>query len=73
MKPAIDLKKLQDKVSQAVVITAQNDPIAPYQYSVAVANQLGAKLILRPTSGNFLTADGFREFPLVKTELEKMI
>lgn len=73
MKPAIDLKKLQDKVGQAVVITAQNDPIAPYQYSVAVANQLGAKLILRPTGGHFLTTDGFREFPLVKTELEKMV
>ena len=73
MTPAINLKQLQEKISQAVVITAQNDPIAPYQFSVAVANQLGAKLILRPTGGHFLTADGFREFPLVKTELEKIV
>ncbi|WP_295729204.1 alpha/beta hydrolase [uncultured Limosilactobacillus sp.] len=69
MEPALDFQKIRAKVSRAVVITAQNDPIAPYQDSVAVANQLNAKLIVRPTGGHFLSSDGFQKFPLVKTEL----
>lgn len=73
MKPALDFKQIRSKTSQAVVITAQDDPIAPYQDSVAVANQLGAKLIVRPTGGHFLSSDGFQQFPLVKTELLNLV
>lgn len=70
--PPLDFNNVRAKVGRATVITAQDDPIAPYQDSVAVANQIGAKLIVRPTGGHFLSDDGYTEFPLVKTELERM-
>lgn len=71
--PELDFKTVSERLNQATVITAQDDPIAPYQYSVAVANHIGAKLIVRPTGGHFLSDDGYTEFPLVKTELLKMM
>lgn len=71
--PALDFSKVTPKISQATVITAQDDPIAPYQYGVEVANHLGAKLIVRPTGGHFLGSDGYTEFPLVQKELTKML
>lgn len=70
--PALDFQNVRAKVGQATVITAQDDPIAPYKDSVAVANHIGAKLIVRPTGGHFLSDDGYTEFPLVQTELERM-
>lgn len=72
MKAKPDYRQIKPKIKAATVIAAQNDPIAPYQYGVQVANRLGAKLIVQPTGGHFLTSDGYREFPLVKDELIKM-
>ena len=71
--PEIDYQNVKEKLNQVTVITAQNDPIAPYQYSIAVANHLGAKLIVQPTGGHFLSDDGYQEFPLVQKELMKMM
>lgn len=71
--PQVDYQQVKPKINHATVITAQDDPIAPYQYSVEVANKMGAKLMVRPTGGHFLTSDGFREFPLVADELRKMM
>lgn len=72
MTPAPDYEKITPKVSQATVITAKNDPIAPYRDSVDVAHRLDAKLILQDTGGHFLTSDGFRKFPLVLRELQRL-
>lgn len=73
MDPQPDTANIKDKLAHATVITAQNDPIAPYQYAVAVANDINAKLILRPTGGHFLTSDGYQQFPLVLDELRNMV
>lgn len=73
MNPKPDYEQIKPKLKQATVITAQNDPIAPYQFGVSVANHLGAKLIVRPNGGHFLTSDGYEQFPLVLTELQKML
>lgn len=72
MQPQPDFKKIKPKIAQATVITAVNDPIAPYQMAVQVAHQLGAKLIVRQTGGHFLSSDGYTEFPLVLKELRRM-
>lgn len=71
--PPVDFDIVKEKVNHVTVITAQNDPIAPYQYSVEVANRVGAKLVVQPTGGHFLSDDGYTEFPLVKKELEKRL
>ncbi|RVU70339.1 MULTISPECIES: alpha/beta hydrolase [Lactobacillus] len=70
MNPAPDLSKIKSKISHATVITAVNDPIAPYKMAVKVANELGAKLIVRENGGHFLSSDGYTEFPLVLKELK---
>lgn len=72
MTPAPDYQQITPKVTRATVITAKNDPIAPYSDSISVAHQLGAKLIVQPTGGHFLTSDGFSEFPLVLKELQRL-
>lgn len=71
--PAVNYQQVTPKVSKATVITAKDDPIAPYKGSVAVAHQLRAKLIVQATGGHFLDADGFKEFPLAEKELRKII
>lgn len=73
MAAKVDYYAIKNKLGKATVITAQNDPIAPYQYAVAVANQLGAKLIVRPDGGHFLSADGYTQFPLVKKEVKRVM
>jgi predicted alpha/beta hydrolase family esterase len=72
MTPAPDYGEITPKVSRATVITAKNDPIAPYHDSIDVAHHLGAKLIVQDTGGHFLTSDGFREFPLALKELQRL-
>ncbi|MGM9906966.1 RBBP9/YdeN family alpha/beta hydrolase [Limosilactobacillus sp.] len=72
MIPVPDYRQITPKVSKATVITAKNDPIAPYRDSINVAHQLGAKLIVQPTGGHFLTSDGFSAFPLALKELQRL-
>lgn len=71
--PPLDFDQVRPKIAYATVIAAQDDPIAPYQYGVEVANHIGAKLIVRPTGGHFLSSDGYTKFPLVQKELEQMM
>ncbi|KRN58648.1 RBBP9/YdeN family alpha/beta hydrolase [Limosilactobacillus secaliphilus] len=73
MKGKVDYDAIKQKLGKATVITAQNDPIAPYQYGVSVANHLGAKLIVRPDGGHFLSSDGYTQFPLVEKELQRVM
>lgn len=72
VQPALDYAKVTPKVSEATVITAKDDPIAPYQGSVKIAHQLGAKLIVQATGGHFLGANGYTHFPLALTELKRI-
>lgn len=72
VQPAIDYDKVKPKLAGSTVICAQNDPIAPYQDGVAVSQRIGAKLIVQPTGGHFLSSDGYQEFPLTLEELQRL-
>ena len=72
VSPALDYQQIAPKVSAATVITAKDDPIAPFQGSVAVAHHLGAKLIVQETGGHFLGPAGFTTFPLAAKELQRI-
>lgn len=72
MQPQPDYSRITPKINNATVITAKDDPIAPYQDSVHVATKIKAKLIVQPTGGHFLTSDGFTKFPLVLKELSRI-
>ncbi|MBM6754850.1 alpha/beta hydrolase [Lactobacillus alvi] len=67
--PRPDYADLRTKVSKATVITAKNDPIAPYRQAITIASELEAKLICQEHGGHYLTSDGFRKFPLALKEL----
>lgn len=73
MKPAPRYDKITPKVDQAVVITAVDDPIAPFDDAVKVANSLDGDIIARSRGGHFLASDGFTKFPLVLEELQKIM
>jgi predicted alpha/beta hydrolase family esterase len=73
MKPAPRYDRITPKVDKAVVITAVDDPIAPFEMAVKVANQLQADLIARNHGGHFLASDGYTKFPLVLEELQKIM
>lgn len=72
MRPTPDYQQITPKISKATVITAKDDPIAPYQDSVAVANKIRAKLIVQEHGGHFLSSDTFTTFPLALKELAKL-
>lgn len=72
MQPAPNYSLIRPQISKATVITAKDDLIAPYQESVKVANALGAKLIVQPKGGHFLSSDGYKTFPLALQELKKL-
>lgn len=72
MNPVPNYELITPKVSKATIITAKDDPIAPYQNSIKIARKLGANLIVQPTGGHFLTSDGYQSFPLALKELQKL-
>ena len=72
MKDHPHYEQIFPKLTKATVITAKDDPIAPYQNSIAVANKIRAKLIVKEKGGHFLTSDGFTKFPLALKELNRL-
>lgn len=72
MKDHPHYEQIFPKLAKATVITAKDDPIAPYQNSIAVANKIRAKLIVKEKGGHFLTSDGFTKFPLALKELNRL-
>lgn len=73
MKDHPHYEQIFPKLAKATVITAKDDPIAPYQNSIAVANKIRAKLIVKEKGGHFLTSDGFTKFPLALKELNRLV
>lgn len=69
VEPPVDYTKVDSKVTDPVVITAKDDPIAPMRGALGVADRLGAHAILHATGGHFLASDGFTSFPTVLDEL----
>lgn len=63
--PAPNYQQLRQQIKHAVVFTAENEPIAPYQNAQQLADNIGAKCITKRTGGHFLTSDGYRSFPEV--------
>lgn len=72
MKERPHYEHLLPKLAKATVITAKDDPIAPYQNSIEIANKIRAKLIVKEKGGHFLTSDGFTKFPLALKELNRL-
>ena len=72
MKDRPHYEQIFPKLAKATVITAKDDPIVPYQNSIAIANKIRAKLIVTEKGGHFLTSDGFTKFPLALKELNKL-
>lgn len=72
MQAGVNWKQITGKIGRATVITAVNDPIAPYQQAVTVAKKIGAKLIVQESGGHFLASDGFTQFPLALKELRRV-
>ncbi len=69
VEPPVDYTKVDGKLTDPVVITAKDDPIAPMRGALGVADRLGAHAILHATGGHFLASDGFTSFPTVLDEL----
>lgn len=70
--PPLQYDQVTPKVSQATMIAAQDDPIAPFKGSAQVARTLNAKFISQATGGHFLSSDGFTTFPLAAKELQRI-
>lgn len=70
--PPLQYDQVTPKVSQATVIAAQDDPIAPFTGNAQVARTLNAKFIGQATGGHFLSSDGFTTFPLAAKELQRI-
>ncbi len=70
VEPAVDYGKVRDKLTDPVVITSKDDPIAPMRGALGVADRLGAHAVLHATGGHFLASDGFTSFPTALEELQ---
>ena len=70
--PPLQYDQVTPKVSQATVIAAQDDPIAPFTGSAQVARALNAKFIGQAIGGHFLSSGGFTTFPLAAKELQRI-
>lgn len=71
--PDIDYGKLVQRASSRIVIAAPDDAVVPYRFSQALAKSLDARFITVEQGNHFLGSDGFTEFPLVLTELQKAV
>lgn len=67
--PPLDYSKVKNKVTEPVVITAKDDPIAPMRGSLSVPEHLGAQAVLCANGGHFLASNGFTKFPAALSEL----
>lgn len=67
----IDYEKLTNVARTRTVIAAIDDSIVPYTLSQRLAMSLSAKFVSVEHGNHFLGSDGFTEFPLVLTELQK--
>ncbi|MBB1079280.1 serine hydrolase family protein [Limosilactobacillus sp. STM2_1] len=72
MVPAPKYQQILPKISKATIITAKDDPIAPYKNSIDIAKKIRANLIVQDHGGHFLSSDGFTTFPLALRELTKI-
>ncbi|MCI1975473.1 MAG: alpha/beta hydrolase [Limosilactobacillus sp.] len=72
MDPQPNYQQITPKIGKATIITAKDDPIAPYQNAIEIAHKLNAKLIVQEHGGHFLSSDGYTEFPLALKELRRI-
>ncbi|HIW70484.1 MAG TPA: alpha/beta hydrolase [Candidatus Limosilactobacillus merdipullorum] len=70
VKEPVGYHQVAPRLHKAVVITAKNDWIAPFENAEQIAQRLGAKLIVNKMGGHYLAGDGFTEFPQVLDELK---
>ncbi|KYG64825.1 hypothetical protein AZI86_11525 [Bdellovibrio bacteriovorus] len=68
-----DVNRLKKIAAQRVVIVAEDDQIVAPEITARLSKELEAPLHRIKKGGHFLDSDGFTEFPLVFSELKKMI
>ena len=71
VEPSVDYDKVDSKLTEPVVITSKDDPIAPMRGALSVAERLDAQAVLHATGGHFLASDGFTAFPTALAELQR--
>jgi uncharacterized protein len=69
----IDYEKLVQITDNRVVIAALDDASVPHTITEDLAESLDAQFISVEQGGHFLSSDGFAEFPLVLSEIERFI
>ncbi|WP_185696059.1 RBBP9/YdeN family alpha/beta hydrolase [Weissella viridescens] len=50
----LDEEQLRKRIARGVMVTAQDDPVVPWQLSFDLASTLGIDCFVRPTGGHFL-------------------
>ena len=69
----LDFDAIHAHVDRQLVITARDDPIVPFNSSMALAERLHSPLLLAPDGGHFLGRDGYTRLPAVLSALRDMI
>jgi len=70
-KPDLDVRKLARIATHRTVIASLDDAGVPHTLSETLAKALEARYVTVEQGGHFLGSEGFTEFPLMLSELER--
>ncbi len=69
----LKIEKIKKIVGKIVAISSDNDPHIPYVQAEEIRGKLGADLIKVENGGHLNEKAGYKEFPLLLEEVEKML
>jgi predicted alpha/beta hydrolase family esterase len=69
----IDLKKIKTVLPKSTLIISDNDPYGSFDNNKQKFAEIGSKIVVVKGAGHMTGKEGFREFPLLLSELEKFI
>lgn len=72
-KKKYDIIRVKEISPKSVVIVSEDDKIVSPDLTKGLSKELGSNLISLKKGGHFLDTDGFKEFPEVLGEIDKMI
>ncbi|PKV50288.1 hypothetical protein ATE84_2343 [Aquimarina sp. MAR_2010_214] len=73
VQPKLDYDYINNLTQNRIALSAIDDDIVPYDYSKRMAKKLKATFILLDEGKHFIDRDNFIEFPLLVTEVKKLI
>ncbi len=68
----INLEKVRQMFPKSTLIISDNDPFNAFEENKKKFEKLGSKIVVVPSAGHFTEDDGFKELPLVLSELENV-